>query len=79
MSDLNNRVLRAKNEFTRRTGMVADQLFLGPSEYHQFKENIHEMSHYAAADKSTHATFHGMTVIGLMSDGVRRGCTEADE
>ncbi len=82
MNDLLSRVRSARDRYCRDTGEWPDQIFLGPAEYMEFKELLKEYATF-----STHSDgidrrdgpdeLMGMTIIGLMSDGVRAGHTVA--
>lgn len=75
MTPFLTRVCEAKARYTRETGEWPTQLFLGPKEYMEFKEMCASMPSFPRADGGTGSELDGMTIIGLMSDGLRVGRT----
>lgn len=75
MNDFLSHVHDAKARYTRLTGDHPEQLFLGPREYMQFKELCREYATFQRTDCNISDECAGMTIIGLMSDGLRVGRT----
>jgi hypothetical protein len=76
MSDFIQRVHEAKARYTQQTGDWPDQLFLGPKEYAEFNEMCREYAKFSATVAAGGlGECAGMTIIGLMSDGLRVGRT----
>lgn len=69
------RVHDARVRFITRYRYDSSHLFLGPAEYHEFREWVTQSVLYARTDGKTTDEFAGMTIIGLMSDGLRVGIT----
>lgn len=75
MSTFLSRVHDAKTRYTRRTGEWPEQLFLGPKEYMEFREMCAEYPPGLMVSCSGPDECAGLTIIGLMSDGLRVGRT----
>lgn len=81
MKTLLQRVREAKDRYTQETREYPDQVFLGPAEYREFQELIHEYrTFYFSPQKGMDlkdgpGELLGMKIIGLMSDGLRVGHT----
>lgn len=69
------RVRDVKARYTQQTGEWPDQLFLGPKEYMEFKEMCAEYAVFRRSETGGPSECDGMTIIGLMSDGLRVGRT----
>lgn len=74
MSTFFSRVREAAARYTRETGEWPTQLFLGPKEYEEFNEMcLADPWHLDGMRLGKECA--GMTIIGLMSDGLRVGRT----
>lgn len=79
MKSLIQRTGEARVRFISNTGDDPDQLFLGPKEYHEFNQLCLEYGIHITYPGTRRGPdeFMGMTIIGLMSDGLRVGRTES--
>jgi hypothetical protein len=74
-ADFLSRVHDARARYVAKTGDYPEQLFLGPKEYMEFKEFVAGYALFQRTDGMTNSELSGMTIIGLMSDGMRVGRT----